>query len=307
VKKLPQRATAPDPGEFVKSQQRTGLILALMGFALLSVGDAIAKSMSGDWPGTAIGALRYIAGSIGLWAILWWREGRAGFRIPRPLLHVGRGATVAFGSACFFVGLHYMPLAEATVISFTNPLITAVLSALFLREAAPKAAWATTAMALVGVVIVVRPSFAHLGFAALLPLATAFLMASMMILNRKVAGTAGLILMQFLMSAIAVPFLLGIAIAGHFSGIAGLAVTMPTPMIIAKCCAMAVSATTAHALIYAATERASAALVAPMTYVQLIAAVVIGWAAFGDVPDAATYVGATLIIGGGIYLWHSRR
>jgi drug/metabolite transporter (DMT)-like permease len=291
----------------VTPNKTTGLVLALAGFALLSVGDSIAKSMAGEWPGTAIGALRYGFGTVGLFVILWLREGRAGFRMPSPLLHIGRGATVAIGSACFFVGLHFMPLAEATVITFTNPLLTAIFSALFLREAAPKAAWVATALAFIGVVIVLRPSVAHLGVGALLPLVTATLMAVMMIFNRMAAGSAGLILMQFLMSVAAVPMLLGLTVAGHFSGIAALAVTMPTPIVIAKCMIMAVTATTAHALIYAATERASAALIAPMTYVQLIAAVLIGWIVFGDIPDLATYAGAVLIIGGGIYLWNSQR
>ncbi len=294
-------------GEFVQSNQRRGLLLALAGFALLSIGDAVAKSMAGDWPGTAIGTLRYIAGAFGLFVILWLREGRKGFYVPNPWIHIGRGAAVAIASACFFVGLHYMPFAEATVITFTAPVITAILSAIFLHEAAPKAAWVATASAFAGVIIVVQPNILHLGVFAFLPLMSAVLMASLMILNRKAAGSAGLILMQFLMSIAAVPFLLGITVAGHYSGNAALSVTMPTPIVIAKCLFMAVSATTAHALIYAATERASAAVIAPMTYVQLIAAVVIGWITFGDVPTLATYSGAALIVGGGFYLWHSQR
>lgn len=291
----------------MQRQHRTALLLALSGFGLLTVGNSIAKSMTGQWPGTAVGALRYLFGTIGLCAIIWVRDGRSGFGFSNGWLHIGRGATVAFGSACFFVALNFMPIAEATVISFTSPMLTAILSAVFLREAAPRAAWVTTALAFVGVVLVLKPSFVHLGGMALLPLFTAFLMASMMILNRKVAGTSGLLLMQFLMSAAAVPFLLGITIAGHVSGIAALNVTWPAPIVIAKCMVMALSATTAHALIYAATERASAALVAPMTYVQLIMAILIGWFAFGDAPDLATYGGAVLIIGGGFYLWKSQR
>lgn len=291
----------------MQSEHGKGLLLALSGFALLSVGDAIAKSMAGDWPGTAIGALRYIGGALGLFAILWLREGRAGFYAPRPLLHIGRGATVAFGSACFFVGLHYMPLAEATVISFTSPIITAILSAIFLKEMAPRSAWVATALAFAGVIAVMQPNAAHLGISAFLPLATATLMAIMIIFNRMAAGSAGLILMQFLMSAAAVPFLIAITIAGHFSGVEALSVTMPSALVILKCLTIACTASAGHALLYAATERASAAVIAPMTYVQLITAIIIGWFIFGDAPTASTYAGAALIVGGGIYLWHSQR
>jgi drug/metabolite transporter (DMT)-like permease len=284
-----------------------GLLFALCGFALLSVGDALAKSMAGLWPGPAIAALRYTVGAVGLFSVLWLREGKSGFRFPNPQLHIGRGASVAFGSAFFFVGLHFLPLAEATVVSLTSPLMVASLSAIFLRESAPKAAWIATGVAFMGVMLVLKPNIAHFGFAAFLPLGTAFLMATMIILNRKVAGTAGLVLMQFLMSAIAVPFLIGLSIAGHFSGIVSLAITMPSAMVVAKCCLMAVSATAAHSLIYAATERASAAVIAPMTYAQLFVAVCIGWKFFGEVPDRATLAGAALIVGAALYLWHSQR
>jgi drug/metabolite transporter (DMT)-like permease len=77
--------------------------------------------------------------------------------------------------------------------------------------------------------------------------------------------------------------------------------------VIAKCALVAFTASTGHLLIYAATVRASAALVSPMTYVQLIAATALGWLWFGDAPDFATYAGAALIIAGGLWLWRSQR
>ena len=75
----------------------------------------------------------------------------------------------------------------------------------------------------------------------------------------------------------------------------------------AKCLAVAVFATGGHALIYAAVVRATAQSVAPMTYVQLLVAAGLGWAWFGDAPDAATFAGAALIIGGGLLLWRGQQ
>ena len=75
----------------------------------------------------------------------------------------------------------------------------------------------------------------------------------------------------------------------------------------AKCLAVAVFATLGHTLIFAAVERASASVVAPMTYVQLLVAAGIGWLWFGDRLDAATFGGAALIIGGGLLLWRAQR
>ena len=74
-----------------------------------------------------------------------------------------------------------------------------------------------------------------------------------------------------------------------------------------KCAAVAVFATFGHLLIYTATVRASAAVVAPMTYVQLVVAMALGWAWFGNAPDLPMFGGAALIIGGGLLLWRSQK
>jgi drug/metabolite transporter (DMT)-like permease len=54
-----------------------------------------------------------------------------------------------------------------------------------------------------------------------------------------------------------------------------------------------------------ATTRASAATIAPMTYVQLIIAITIGAIIFGDMPDLASLGGSALIVGAGLFLWRS--
>jgi drug/metabolite transporter (DMT)-like permease len=77
--------------------------------------------------------------------------------------------------------------------------------------------------------------------------------------------------------------------------------------VIAKCLLVALLATTGHSLIFAAVLRATAAAVAPMTYVQLIVAAAIGWAWFREVPDATSFVGAALIIAGGLWLWRAQK
>ena len=111
---------------------RSALILALFGFSLLSVGDAVVKSMAGAWPGTAVSALRYCFGAIGLAAVVGAVKGGAGFAMPRPWLQIGRGAAVGLATICFFMGVMALPLADATAIQFTSPMLTGILSALVL-------------------------------------------------------------------------------------------------------------------------------------------------------------------------------
>jgi drug/metabolite transporter (DMT)-like permease len=287
----------------VESDHRKGLLLALLGFAMLSAGDAVIKSIAGAWPGTAIATLRYCIGAVGLGVVLWRAEGRAGFSMPLPWIQIGRAAAVSIASICFFISVFIMPLAVATSITFMSPMLTALFSAVFLKERVPRAAWSATFFAFVGVLIVLRPNVAHLGVAAFLPLICACGMSMLMILNRKAAGAGSALQMQFLIAAIASPILIAFTLIGHATGIAQLHVGVPTASIIARCAFVALTASTSHLLVYLATVRVSAATIAPMTYIQLLVAGLIGSFIFGDHYDLLAIVGATMIVVSGIYLW----
>jgi drug/metabolite transporter (DMT)-like permease len=285
------------------ARARLALLIALAGFGSLSIGDAVVKSMAGEWPAPAVSALRYGFGAAGLAAMVAWRQGRAGFVLPRPWLQFGRGAAVSLATLCFFVGVMAMPLADATAIQFTSPIITALLAPFVLGERTGRATWAATLLAFAGVLIVLRPNLYALGAVALFPVGAAFGMSWLMMFNRKAAGDASVLVMQFLLAAFAAPLLL--AAAAAFGAVYG--IPPPTPVVVLKCLAVAGFATLGHSLIFAAVERADASVIAPMTYVQLLVAAAIGWIWFHDAPDAATFAGAALIIGGGLLLWRAQR
>ncbi len=288
-------------------QSNIGLLMALAGFAALSCGDAVIKSIAGEWPGTAVATLRYSIGAAGLGLLLWIREGRAAFTVPMPKMQILRGVSVAVATLCFFSAIFLMPLAEATAIVFTSPIITAMLSAVLLKERVGKATWIASAIAFVGVLAIMRPNIALLGVAALLPLIAALCMSMMMMANRAVAGAGSPLQMQFLIAVIAAPVLLLAAFAGQMSGVSAFAVAMPDWTIVARCTLVALTATCSHWLVYLATTRASAADIAPMTYVQLPTAMLLGILLFKDWPDALALVGFAVIIAAGLYLWHSGR
>ena len=284
-----------------------GLLMALAGFAALSGGDAVIKSIAGEWPGTAVAALRYSIGAAGLGALLWIREGRAAFSVPMPAMQLVRGISVATATLCFFSAIFLMPLAEATAIIFTSPIITAMLSAVLLKERVGKATWFASIFAFIGVLMIMRPNIALLGAAALLPLISAFCMSLMMMANRAVAGSGSPLQMQFLIAAIAAPVLLIAAFAGQISGLPVFAISMPDWTVIVRCTLVALTATCSHWLVYLATTKATAADIAPMSYIQLPTAMLLGIILFQDWPDALALAGFAVIIAAGLYLWHNGR
>jgi drug/metabolite transporter (DMT)-like permease len=289
------------------NQGRIGLILALTGFLVLSSGDGLVKSTAGDWPGTAVAALRYFFGAGALGVIVAVTRGRAGFAVPRMDIQFARGASVAVATLTFFLGAQLMPLADVTSIQFTNPLFVALLSPWLLGERTPRIVWISTAIAMTGVAIVLRPNVAMLGPAAFLPVLAAAGMAFLVIFNRKVSDVRNILALQFWIAVLAFPLLLAAAIIGHVSGYPPLQVNMPDWVTVLKCAGAAFTGTVAHWLIYLATVRASAPVIAPMVYVQLLMAGIIGWTVFGDRIDAPSAAGMILIILSGLLLWRSQR
>ncbi|NDH64490.1 MAG: DMT family transporter, partial [Alphaproteobacteria bacterium] len=225
--------------------------------------------------------------------------------VPRPGLQILRGLAVSLGTICFFSAIFLMPLAEAATITFTSPILTAVLSLLFLREPAGRSTWGAMLAAFCGVLIVLRPNFAALGAAALLPLITAAGMSVLFICNRLVAGQASALAMQVYVAVAALPLLLVATLLGHYSGLPRFHVGWPEASVLLRCAIVATTATLGHFLIYLGTARAGAAKAAPMTYVQLLVAALLGWFWFGDVPDLTALAGAAIIVSSGIWLWRA--
>lgn len=251
-------------------------------------------------------ALRYSIGATGLGILLLVKEGSSGFAVPRPKIQLLRGAAVSAATILFFSSIFLMPLAEATAIGFTTPMITALLSAIFLKERTRAATWVASFAAFGGVLIILRPNISELGWVALMPVGAATSMAVMMMGNRAVSTYGSPLLMQFLVASIAVPFVIAATVVGHFSGVEALRVDVPDWSIVARCAIVAVTASFAHWLIFMGTTRASAAEIAPMTYVQLLIAMALGIVIFGDWPDPTSLVGSAIIICAGLFLWNQK-
>ena len=287
----------------MQPSERSGIIIALCGFALLSVGDAVIKTMAGEFSPLGVAALRFALGAAGLSALLWTKEGRQGFRPRNPRLQAARGFCLAAATLCFFSAIFVLPLATAMALAFVSPVIVALLSAPLLGEKVPPAVWVASFTALVGVGLILRPNLAALGIVTLLPLLSATFFALMIIANRASAGQGSALSMQAYVQIVAMPLLLIAAAVGHLSGANSLRLGMPDWTVIVRCAFVAVTASSAHWLVYIGTQRAGAATIAPTTYIQMLVATVMGWWWFGDVPDGFTLGGAAIIIGAGLLLW----
>lgn len=279
------------------------MLLTLAGFASLSLGDAIIKSAAGMWPSTAVAALRFTLGALLLGGLLLARSGISGFAVPMAGYQLARGFMLSLATLAFFTSIFLMPLADATAILFINPALTALLSAWLLKERVAPYIWVASIIAFAGVIMILRPNVASLGWTAALPLVAALAMSGVMMLNRKVAGSGSVLLMQFLLAAFCAPFLILASLVAHYAELEGFTLSLPPTWVLIVCTVVACTASFSHMLIYLGTMRASAAVVAPMVYVQLLVALALGISVYGNYPDLQAMVGAALIIVSGLYLW----
>ncbi|MEH6662873.1 MAG: DMT family transporter [Parasphingorhabdus sp.] len=284
-----------------------GITLALVAFAGFPLGDAVIKSMAGDWPAPAVAALRFAIGALALALILFMREGRRGFQVNRPWLHVARGFALFVGTISFFSAIYIMPLADAVAISFINPILTALFSGWFLKEKMPPRTWVATIIAFAGVLIMLRPNVAAFGWVAILPLISAFAMSTMLILNRMVSTQRSIFAAQFYIAFWAAIFLIIASLIGHWLVPVMAVPGRPDWDVVLRCVLVALTATGCHFLLFMATMRTTAAAIAPIVYIQLLIATAISVFVFDDPIDRTAMFGGLLIIFSGLLLWRSSR
>lgn len=286
---------------------RSGLLIGLAGYIILAGGDVLVKTTTGQWPGPAFAALRYGFGAIGLAVLIAWRMGRGGFAFQKPWIQAMRGTAIATATFCFFLALQMMPIADATAISFTSPMFVALLSRMFLKDAPTPRSIAATLVAFAGVLIVLRPNIVAIGWPATLPVITAVAMSFLIIGNRLLGGTSNAVAPQFWAALIAFPILIVANLVGHFSGVDVLELSLPPVSVTIKALIVSVTATIGHMLLFLATQRASASLVSPMVYAQLMVAAVAGWLFFADPIDPVSGLGMALIVAAGLWLWAGQK
>lgn len=241
--------------------------------------------------------------------IVLMTEGIMGLKTTRPWLNVLRGLLLAVGTLSFFGALRLMPLADATAVFLVEPLIVTLLSALFLKETIGWRRIVAVAVGFMGAMIIIRPSYAVFGLAALLPLTAAFAVALYLILSRKVSrGTSPLAMMVYagLVGGLALAAALA---AAQGSGIDELSFAWPQSATAWWLLAMAgLVGTVGHLLFILAYRLAPASVLAPLGYVEMLTAIGFGYLFFGDLPDLAKWIGMAIIVGSGLFVvWRERQ
>lgn len=266
-----------------------GVLLILGACLLLATHDGLSKQLTQFYPALVIIWARYLAQTVLMAGLFAPRMGRRVFRTKRPGLQLFRGLSQVGISILLISGLRYIPLAEATAVIFLTPLLVTIASAM-LGETVSRSQWLAVGCGLLGVMIIVRPGGALFTPAILLPFGAAVCFTLYQLLTRRLAGTEHPVTSNFLSS------LVGTLVT---SALVLLEWRTPTLADAALMAALGAMAMTGHLLLTNAFRFASAAMLAPFTYAQIIFAGVVGLILFSHAPDAGAMLGMAIIIASG--------
>ena len=290
-----------------------GILLILSGMALFSIQDSLIKYIFEESALYELYFGRTLTALILLFVFLKIKSQKLVFKTHYPLLTCCRVICFFFGFSFFYISLTYMSLAMANALFFSSPFFISILAIIFLREKVGIRRWFAILVGFIGVYVVLNPDFENFNYMKLAPVACALCYAISMTITKITSDKDNVYSQMFhlYIGAIGISILFFIFTGkGQFNTFSDPTFqfitrewfTNPTyawPYIVAMGFVAAVS----FYCVFSAYSVASPSVVSLFEYSLIIWAIIIGYVLFNDVPTIRTFVGVSLIIGAGVYIY----
>lgn len=217
-------------------------------------------------------------------------------------LHFLRGGLILLATTLFFMAVSYLPLADALAIFFIEPFFLTFLAVLFLSE---RIGWRRVIACIIGflgALLVIQPQYAIVGWPAFLPIGTALCFAFFLLLTRKMSQNIDPVSIQLHTSIAATAILIAAFAIMQSQDNEAFTIVIPDSYQLFLLVGVGLSATIAHLFLTAAFARASVGILAPLQYLEIVTATLLGIMIFGDIPNAMTVLGVAVIISAGLYV-----
>ncbi|MEM9249608.1 MAG: DMT family transporter [Pseudomonadota bacterium] len=278
-------------------------IFLMLGFCVLApLADAIVKILGDAVPLAMVIFLRFLIQAVLLIPLTLGRG--ASLALPRAVwpIMVVRTALHLCGIALMFLALRFMPLADAIAIAYVMPFFVLLAGWFWLGERVGPRRLITCCVGFAGTLLILKPSFAALGPVALLPVAVAVVFSVFMLLTRVVSRAIPPLELQavngFLGAALMAPFLgLGLAIDAP-----ELALVWPDGRQMVLLLLIGGLGTVAHLFLTWSLSVAPASTLAPIQYLEIPVAVLLGLVIFREFPDGLAILGIAVVMACGLYL-----
>ena len=273
------------------------IVGSVLCFTLL---DTITKFTTQLYPVPVLIWARFM---VQLLAMLVWlgpTMGKALFRTRRLPLQLVRALILLLSSFLFVSALRVLPLADATAITYSTPVLVILLAVLFLDERLTRARLAFVITGLAGMLLIVQPGSAVFKGASLYAILAACCYAIYQILTRKLAGENPRVLLFY-------PAFMGALVTTALAPAFEWPAHMPWQHV-ALIILGGLVGTMGHFLFILAFQHAPASALTPFTYMQLVWATLLGWLIYGHFPNVYTLAGMAVIGASGLLITlHERR
>lgn len=279
-----------------------GILLMATFCALAPFADSMAKLLGGTVPVIQIVTIRFAIQLIILLPIVLFQgtdlrmsRRTMAMLFLRSILHI-------IGIGAMFLSLLYLPLAEAVAIAFVEPFLLLLLAWLILKEHVGPHRLTACAVGFIGTLLVIQPSFAEVGAAALLPIVVAVAFAGFMIVTRHLTASADPITLQAVSGGMAlIVLIIALVLAAPFD-IEAMTVIAPSRPDWGLLVTLGVLGTLAHLIMTWSLKYAPTATLAPVQYLEIPFATLIGWMIFGDLPNGLAALGILVTVAAGLYI-----
>ena len=271
-----------------------GVALMLAAIFLFTAMDATAKGLIARYPAPQVIWVRF-AGQLVLVLLILRHHLGPVLRTRFPVLHFWRSASQFGATTFFFLSLPHIGLAEATAIADINPVLITLGAALFLGERLGPRRIAGGVVALIGALIVIRPGAGVFSWWAVLPLLCALSYATSALLTRRI-GAQESVWASMIYAALFGTIVAGAALPFIWEPIAAGDIWR---FVLIGCLG-----TGAQLCIIRSFSITEASIVAPFAYLGIVFAAFWGVVLYDQWPDQWTVIGALVIVGAGLYVWH---
>ena len=278
-------------------------IVLMLGFCVLApLSDALAKILGARLGIGELVAWRFLAQTILLAPIVLWL-GQA-LWLPGRLMAIAvlRGALHVVGSFAMFLALRHLPLAETVAIAYVMPFIALMMGRCFLGEVVGPRRLSAAVAGFLGTLLVVQPTFAAVGWYALLPLFVAVVFAAFMLTTRAVSHLVDPVRLQAVSGVASLVLCLPALAVGAALGIPDLSLAGPGRDVLMLYLGLGVLGTLAHLFMVWSLKYAATATVAPMQYLEIPVAALIGLWLFGAFPNGLALWGVAITVASGLYV-----
>lgn len=277
-----------------------GILAMLACCFFFVVNDTFVKLAGDTLPLGQILLLRGLASTAAIGLIAWRAGALRNFSSSfSPFVGWRTFAEVA-ASLIYLTALMHLPIANASSIAQTVPLVITAAGALFLGETVGPRRWAAVAVGFGGVLLIVRPGGDGFNVYALVALVGVMAIAARDVFTRMIPPTTPTLYVTFVATA-AVTAVGGVLSATEDWGTVGGRETM---LILGS----SVFVLLGYIFSIVAMRNGDVSIVAPFRYSFIPYAIAIGIVVFGDIPDMITLIGIAIIFASGGYtFWRERQ